>query len=113
VAFFRSFGRAFGAVAGVALLLALVGGGVLMRHHPFDATAVATVVLAVLLLAATAVGVAQARAMTRLRRAALAAGPASGDSVTVGRGARNAAALRSLIGALTLALLACAVLLAR
>jgi hypothetical protein len=109
VAFFRAFGRTFGATAGVALVLALVGGGVLMRHHPFDATAIATVVLAVALVAATAIGVAQARAMTRLRGAVLAA---AGDATTVARGARNAAALRSLIGVITIALLTFAVLLA-
>jgi hypothetical protein len=80
-----------------------------MRHHPFDATAIATVVLALALVAATAIGVAQARAMTRLRGAVLAA---AGDATTVARGARNAAALRSLIGVITIALVTFAVLLA-
>ena len=112
VPFFRALGRAYGVTAGAALVLALAGGGVLLRHHPFDATAITTVVLAAALVAATMVGVVQARAMSRLRGAALAAELVAGDAAAVASGARNAAVLRTLIGVITVALLAFAVLLA-
>lgn len=113
VPFFRALGRAYGVTAGTALLLALAGGGVLLRHRPFDATAITTVVLAAALVAATAVGVAQARAMSDLRGAVLAPGPVHGEVTALARGARNAAMLRTLIGVITAALLTFAVLLAR
>ena len=113
VGFFRALGRAYGVTAGVALFLAFAGGGVLLRHRPFDAIAITTVVLAAALVAATAVGVVQARAMSRLRGAALTPEPAAGEVAALASGARNAAVLRTLIGVITVALLTFAVLLAR
>ena len=113
VPFFRALGRAYGVTAGAALLFALAGGGVLLRHRPFDGTAITTVVLAAALVAATAVGVVQARTMSRLRGAALAPESAAGEVAAVTSGARTAAVLRTLIGVITVALLTFAVLLAR
>ena len=112
VPFFRALGRAYGATAGTALLLAFTGGGLLLRHHPFDATAIITVALAAALVAATVVGVVQARTMSRLRGAALVPEPVAGEVAAVVSGARNAAVLRTLIGVITVALLIFAVLLA-
>lgn len=102
VAFFRTLGRSYGIVGGVALLVALLSGAIMLGGHPWDGLLVAAVVVAVALLAATAAGMTQARAMTRLRRRAL---ESPGLEERVRREARVAAALRGTIALLTLALL--------
>jgi uncharacterized membrane protein len=101
IAFFRALGRAYGIVGGAALLVALASGAILLDDHPWDGLLTATAIVAAALLLATAAGVAQARAMTRLRREAMGT-PALADRVR--RGALLAAALRGAIGLLTLAL---------
>ena len=102
VAFFRGLGRRYGIVGSVALLVALLSGAIMLDGHPWDGLLVAAVVVAAALLAATAAGMAQARAMTRLRRRAL---EAPGLEPRVRRQARVAAGLRGAIAVLTLALL--------
>ena len=102
VAFFRALGRAYGVVGTVALIVALATGAVLLDHHPWDALLIATAVIAWNLLAATALGMVQARRMTRLRRRALGAPGLLGEQLR--RGALAATVLRGTIGALTLAL---------
>jgi uncharacterized membrane protein len=101
IAFFRALGRAYGIVGGAALLAALASGAILLDGHPWDGLLTATAIVAAALLLATAAGMAQARAMTRLRRRALGAPALTGR---VRRGALLAAALRAAIGLLTLAL---------
>jgi uncharacterized membrane protein len=101
VAFFRALGRSYGVVGSVALLVALATGAALLRGHPWDGLLIATAIAAATLLVATGVGMAQARAMTRLRRKALSH-PGLDDQIR--SGAVLAAALRGAIGALTLAL---------
>jgi hypothetical protein len=68
--------------------------------------------VAAVLLLSLAVGVVQARRMTRLRAAALASAQDPRLSAGVRRGARAAAALRGTIGLLTLTLIALGSLLA-
>ncbi len=109
VALFRGVGRVYGVVGTAALAVGYVAGGVLVRDESWGPLLVATVVVALALAAVLAVGVVQARRMTRLRRRTLEAG---GDTADVGRlpeqvrrGAVRAAVLRGGIGGLTLALL--------
>jgi hypothetical protein len=101
IAFFRALGRTYGIVGSVALLVALAVGAILLDGHPWDGLLIATAIVAGALLLALATGMAQARAMTRLRRRALEA-PALGERVR--RGAALAGALRGAIAVLTLAL---------
>jgi len=106
VAFFRGLGRAYLPAGGLALLVALASGAVLLYHRPWDGSVAAAAWLGAALLCATAAGVAQARSMTQLRRAAVRH---PGDPVLarrVRRAARRAAALRMVIAALSVALIA-------
>ena len=104
VAFFRALGRAYGIVGCVALVVSLASGAALLGGHPWDGLLLASALVAVALLAATATGMAQARAMTRLRRRLVAASGGADLEARVRSGARLAAALRGAIAALTLAL---------
>ncbi len=106
VAFFRGLGRADGLAGGGALAAALASGAVLASRYRWDGQLTASTVIAAGLLAATAAGVAQARRMTRLRQDALRDPGCPELTARVRRGARNAAALRATIAALSLALLA-------
>lgn len=101
IAFFRALGRVYGIVGTSALLVALATGAILLDDHAWDGLLVATAIVAGALLVALFTGMAQARAMTRLRRRALAT---PGLDRRVRREAQIATALRSAIGALTLAL---------
>ena len=102
VEFFEVFGRSYGVVSGTALLVAMAGGLVLLADHGWDATAVATVALAASVPVVTAIGVVQARRMTRLRRLAVADPADAGLARTVHAGATRAVALRGAIGLITL-----------
>ena len=102
ISFFRALGRSYGIVGGVALLVALAGGAILLDGHPWDGLLIATAIVAAALVVTTVAGVIQARTMTRLRRSAL-----SGPTLLrerVRRGAIIAAALRGAIALLTLTL---------
>ncbi|MBS1893376.1 MAG: hypothetical protein JST59_18920 [Actinobacteria bacterium] len=101
IAFFRALGRAYASVGCLALLVAVVGGAILLGDHPWDGLLVATAIVTGVLLLALASGMAQARAMTRLRRRALHE-PELDERVR--RGAVLAGALRGTIGVLTLIL---------
>lgn len=112
VVFFATLGRGYGVVGGLALLVGLATGALLLAGRPWDGVLVATVTVAALLVVSTIVGVAQAHRMTRLRCNALRH---PGDTVLtagVRRAARRAALLRTIIGGLSLALVALAALLA-
>jgi hypothetical protein len=110
IEFFRDLGRRYGVVGGPALLLALASGALLLAGHPWDLLLIATALVAWNLLAATAIGVFQARRMTRLRRRALHE-PGLGERVR--RGALAATVLRAAIGGLTVALVVLAAALAQ
>lgn len=101
IAFFRALGRRYGIVGSAALLVALSSGALLLEDHPWDGLLFATAAVAGALLVATVAGMAQARAMTRLRLRAL-----DTPSLTerVRRRAILAGLLRGAIGLLTLTL---------
>ena len=101
-------GPGFGAVSTAALIMALACGAVLVADHPWDGTVVAAIVVAVALVLATVAGVLQARAMTRLRRRAVAAPGDEALAERVRRGAIAAAVLRAVLGGLSIGLLALA-----
>jgi uncharacterized membrane protein len=101
IAFFRSLGRTFGILGTLALLVALASGAILLDDHPWDGLLVAAAILAGALIFALGAGMAQARAMTRLRRRAIE-DASLGDRVR--RGAVLASLLRGSIAVLTLAL---------
>lgn len=103
VAFFRALGRSYGVVGTAALLIALLSGALLLSDRPWDGLSTAAVIVAAALLLATAAGMAQARAMTRLRQRALLES-ARELAPRLRRGAIAAAALRAAIGLLTLTL---------
>ncbi|MGE4425764.1 MAG: hypothetical protein AB7G37_04845 [Solirubrobacteraceae bacterium] len=108
VDFFRDFGRRFGVVAGSAFVVALGTGVALLVRHGWDAGATAALLVAALLAVTTAVGVRQARALTRLRARTLgsASDPAAPDAVEPV--AARARRLRGVIAAETLLLVAIA-----
>jgi uncharacterized membrane protein len=101
IALFRSVGRSYGIVGSLALLVALVSGALLLRGHAWDGTLIAATIAAAALLVVLVAGMAQARAMTRLRRRALAD---PGLDPHVRKGAVLATVLRAAIAALTLLL---------
>ncbi|NLE78463.1 MAG: hypothetical protein GX610_02605 [Rhodococcus sp.] len=104
VTFFRSLGRAYFWVGCPALIVALATGAVLARDLAWDALLVTTVVIAALLVVSFAVAVAQARRMTRLRRALLQSPDDEQLTARVRAGARAAAGLRAALGVLSVIL---------
>ncbi|HET7052807.1 MAG TPA: hypothetical protein VFI09_02685 [Solirubrobacterales bacterium] len=104
VAFFRALGRAYGVVGTTALLVAIASGAILLDDHPWDALLIATAIVTGALLLAAGAGMAQARAMTRLRRSALERTADAEVVARVRRGALLATALRGAIAIFTLAL---------
>lgn len=104
VEFFRALGRSYGIVGSIALLVALASGAALLDGRPWDGLMVTAAVVAGALLVTTVAGMAQARAMTRLRRRAVAEVGDNSLDDRVDRGAIVAATLRACIGILTLAL---------
>jgi uncharacterized membrane protein len=113
VALFQGLGRTYGLVAAVALASTYGVGATLLYGRAWDGQLSATAVVATALPVTTAVGVAQARRMSRIRREALDRPADAMLAERIRRGARLAAALRALIGVLTLALLALAIMLGR
>lgn len=112
VAFFRALGRSYLLVGLPALVVALGTGAGLASERHWGATLVAAAVVATALVISLAVGVVQARRMTRLRAAALAAPEQLELKRRVSHGAHSAALPRAAIGLLSLALIALGSLLA-
>lgn len=109
VAFFRDFGRNYGIVATAALIVAYICGGILLAGDPWDGMSTALTACAAALVVALAVGVAQARRMTRLRHR-LSATPDDGHLTTrIARSARLALVLRAGLVVLTLGIFVVAV----
>jgi hypothetical protein len=106
VAFFRSLGRGYGVVGGLALGVALSTGGALRSRRGWDEWSAVAVLLALALVLATGAGVVQARDMTRLRERAVREPRDPALTAHIDRNAHRALVLRALIGALTVALLA-------
>ena len=110
VAFFR--GRSYLPIGASALAIALGTGAALASTRAWDGALSAAVFAAAALIILLAVGVAQARRMTRLRSAALASPHTDALVHDLQRGARAAMLLRAAIGLLSLALIALGSLLA-
>ncbi len=106
VRFFRSLGRRYLWVGAPALLIALATGSVLLRHHDWNGLLIATTGAALTLLVLLALAVGQARRMSRLRLRSVGNPANTRMSQQVTRSARGAAALRALLGLLTLTLVA-------
>lgn len=111
IAFFRGLGRTYGVVGTTALAVAYASGAALVYDRDWDGVLIAAAVVATALAATLAVGVAQARRMSRLRRRALEHADDAHLAQRVRRGAGRAGALRGLIALLSLALLSLGVLL--
>jgi putative copper export protein len=103
VAFFRTLGRRYLCVGLGALVAAYGAGAVLIEDGHWSGIKSAIVVAAAALFVVTLAGVIQARSLTRLRAAALAADPRL-DPSYLARQARRAGALRGLIATLTVTL---------
>lgn len=103
VAFFRALGRRYGIVGSSALLVAL-GVGLAMAWPPstWGALIDTAVALAGALVVASVLGMRQARAMTRRRRAQASQEAPAGPV----RGSRAALALRAAIAGTSLAIVA-------
>jgi hypothetical protein len=97
IAFFRTLGRSYLRIGGGALLVSLACGFALLLHGPWSTEKTLAIVVAALLVLATAAGVFQAKALSRLRLATLSARTAP----RVARSARRANLLRGTIGLLT------------
>jgi len=106
VTFFRGLGRAYGIVGTASLALVYGSGAALLYGRSWNGTLVAAVAVAAALAATLAIGVIQARRMTRLRRQSLDVPQDEVLARRVHRGAARAGGLRGLIGLLSLALLA-------
>lgn len=109
VDFFRDFGRKYVVTATPALIVAYACGGILLARDPWTGLSTALVVCAALLAAALAVGVVQAKRMTRLRRAGSSAPDDAGLASRITRSARWARALRGALVVLSLVIFVLAV----
>lgn len=105
VVLFRAVGRRYGLVGTTALLVA-IGAGLALSWPPSAWSPItdSATALAGLLVIASGAGMAQARAMTRLRRQAASAPEDRGLSVSLRRGRLLANMLRGLMAAVTLAI---------
>ena len=105
VALFRAVGHRYGLV-GTTTLLVAIGAGLALSWPPAAWSPItdSAVALAGLLVIASGAGMAQARAMTRLRRQATSAPEDQGLAVSVRRGRLLANMLRGLMAAVTLAI---------
>lgn len=105
VTLFRAIGRRY-AILGTVSLLVAIGTGLWLGWPPSDwsATTDAAVALAGLLVLATAAGMAQARAMTRLRKRAIRSPGDSDTSRALIWGRRSANTLRGIMAVSTLAI---------
>ncbi|MFA5550986.1 MAG: hypothetical protein WDA03_05140 [Trueperaceae bacterium] len=101
VAFFRALGRAYLPVGGAALALACLTGTALLWDRPVTGLTYGLAAVAASIVIVLAVAVAQARRMTRLRRALISQPGDAQLSGTVRRVGRAAVVLRALLGLLS------------
>lgn len=105
IAFFRSLGRDFGSVAGIALGVAIATGAAMLSLLGWNPKTAAAAVLAAALVVATGIGVVQARGLTRLRHRVVVEEDARA-ALRLEANATRGVVLRSMIGVITVALLA-------
>lgn len=105
IAFFRTIGRRYGIVGTVSLLIA-IGAGLWLVWPPgaWSGVVIAAVALAGVLVAASVAGMAQARAMTRLRRRAVESPGDERAAQAVRRGRVVATSLRGTMALCTAAI---------
>lgn len=104
VAYFRRLGRVHGIIGTGALVVWLITGGILMTQIHWGAVAYTLAVLAAILVVSLALGVVQARRMTRMR-ARLVQEPGDPQlSAAIDRSAQQALVLRAGLGVVTLAM---------
>jgi hypothetical protein len=103
VTFFQAIGRRY-AIAGTGSLLVAIGAGLALAWPPssWSGTIDSAVALAGILVLATAVGMAQAHAMTTLRRRAMSNPEDHDADRAVRRDRRHAGVLRGLMALVTL-----------
>lgn len=106
VELFRGIGRLY-RVVGTSALVVFIAAGAALTGSPSEWSATMAVVAALsgALVVLTAVGMAQARRMTMVRRQALAAPEEGAVGDAVRRGAASAGVLRGLMATVTLAIL--------
>lgn len=102
VALFRSLGRNYLRIGLPALLVSYGASAALLRDRPWDSVLILAVGVAITLTATLVFGVIQAQRMTRLRKVALAHPDDPALAQQVRMAARRSAALRGLIGVLSL-----------
>lgn len=105
VPLFRRLGQTYARVGTPALLIAYAAGLILVYGQPWSALLIVMIVLAAVLLAALLLGMVQARQMTRLRRALVAAPDDAHLGHRVRTGARVAGGLRASLGVLSVILI--------
>lgn len=107
VAFFRSLGRRYGIVGNTALAAAIgVGLAMLWPPSSWGRLEDATVALAGFVVVMTALGIRQARSMTRLRRRGIETPTDQRLAAKVRHGAKAAVVLRAIIAAASFAIVA-------
>jgi putative copper export protein len=104
LAFFRMLGRRYGMVGGAALLVAIVTGALLLRDEDWTGSLTVLAALTAALVLATALGVAQARWVNRLRERQYREPADPGGDGVIARQAARAGILRAAIAAITLAI---------
>lgn len=104
IVLFRGLGRSYLRVAAIAFALVVVPGGILLAFRPWDGFTLAILLVVLLLVLLTGIAVRQARRMTRMRKAALAASVDGPHAAPIGRNAKRAWMLRMGIGLTSLAL---------
>lgn len=104
VRFFKRFGRAYLALAGIALVVSFIVGWILLTQVPWGGAHTRIAIASTALILTLGAGVLQARDLTR-RRARLALDPQNAPLAQgIKTRARFATALRALIGVFSLAI---------
>ena len=104
IALFRQVGHRYLRIAVAAAVLVVIPGAILLAVRPFDGFTITVLALVVAIVAVTWIGVRQARAIGRMRKAALTHPDDDTQAAAIDRAAARATLLRAGIGVLSLAL---------
>lgn len=111
VAFFRHFGRLYGVVSTIALVVAIVAGGILLLTREWTGLATAIAVVTLILVLTLGWGVVQARSLSRMR-AELHESEDAALAQRIERRAASATVLRGMIGVLSIVVLVLGIIVA-